>query len=185
MTCEFGYVFNGWNMSCVPCKEEFGQGAMSCSNAGALQCFFNYVLTDQNKTENMTNLATNVTTQVNITNKVCSPCSDVLNYCQQCSSSDRCFQCMDGYLLDEFGQCMTSSEECTKKFPYAFDDHGWYCESCSDKMCTNYQPALCNETNEIYVGAKQKCVPCTEEFGVGTINCSNWGATACLAGSYQ
>jgi hypothetical protein len=180
-TCEFGYVFNGWNMSCVPCKEAFGLGTMSCSNGGALQCFFNYVLTDVNTTVNITN--TDET--VNITNKVCSPCSEVLNHCQQCSSSDRCLQCMDGYLLDEFGQCMTSSEECTKKFPYAFDDHGWYCNQCSDLMCTEYVPALCNETGEIYVGSKQKCVPCTEEFGAGTISCSNWGANQCREGSYQ
>ena len=29
-----------------------------------------------------------------------------------------------------------------------------------------------------------KCSPCTDEFGKGTINCTNTGAMSCLEGNY-
>ena len=87
-------------------------------------------------------------------------------------------------MLDEFGQCVSGPEECTRKFPYTLDDHGWYCGKCSETECTEYLEAACNETNQVYNGASQKCVPCTEEFGALTLSCGNGGATECAAGAF-
>ena len=68
---------------------------------------------------------------------------------------------------------------------YKFDDHGWYCNECTDSSCSQFLPAICNQSGQVYVNEKQKCVPCQEEFGQGTISCSNWGANECSSDTYK
>lgn len=70
--------------------------------------------------------------------------------------------------------------ECTKLHPFKEDDHGKPCMECTQKECKkrNWDVVDCGEGN-IFNGWKVACLPCTEEFGNGTLECTDGGARMC------
>lgn len=97
--CLAGQVYNGWEMKCKTCEEEFGNGTLACNNTGATLCSDSNYMVKAQVTEN-------------ITNNICRTCDSELDNCQICQNATKCEQCKIRHMLDWQGQCRSCPNFC-------------------------------------------------------------------------
>lgn len=99
ISCKEGQVFNGWNMSCANCTEEFGNGTLTCDNSGATTCLDSHFLTSVKVNEV-------------VSNNHCKACNETIDYCTKCKSQDQCSECLLRYFVDNSGKCSACDNFC-------------------------------------------------------------------------
>lgn len=205
--CKEGYFKNG-NGKCIKCHSSC-QNCNGETSSHCTQCKEGFFLSGKECTECDTKCKACEGTKDNCTKcregqyiDHSNSCSNCAENCKACNSPTDCTTCIDGFLLDRNGICVTcgadlhckkcrfvssysSNKECLEcaddsYVSHMYQDNTVVCSACPDTCLTCYDKDFCTSCISRYFLYKDKCEKCAD----GCLSCKDTSTfcTSCLPG---